>query len=242
GDFRLSPSMYFTYARQNGTFTNSGVWFANLATVTGLADREQARTLAVTEGTLQALGVQPVLGRWLSQADQTPGGAGKAMLNYGYWQRRFGGETSVVGRSITVDSQPREIVGVMPRGFRVVDADPDLIVPLPFNRSQLILPPFAFQGVARLKPGSTIAEASADIARLIPIWNSSWPAFPGVNPRIYESWKITPALRPLKHQVIGNIASALWLLLGRTGAARLAAGANVANLLLVRADGRQQGG
>ncbi len=239
GDLRLSPSMYFTYAEQNRTFKDMGVWFANLATVTGLAEPEQVRTLAMTDGALRALGVQPVLGRWLSQADQTPGGAGKVMLNYGYWQRRFGGETSVVGRSITVDSQPREIVGVMPRGFRVVDADPDLIVPLPFNRSQLILPPFAFQGVARLKPGSTIAEASADIARLIPIWNSSWPAFPGVNPRIYESWKITPALRPLKQQVIGNIASALWVLMGTIGIVLLIACANVANLLLVRADGRQ---
>jgi predicted permease len=239
GDLRLSPSMYFTYAEQNRTFKDMGVWFANLATVTGLAEPEQVRTLAVTDGTLQALGVQPVLGRWLSPADQTPGGAGKVMLNYGFWQRRFGGETSVVGRSITVDSQSREIVGVMPRGFRVVDADPDLIVPIPFNRSQLILPPFAFQGIARLKRGSTIAEASADIARLIPIWNNSWPAFPGVNPRIYESWKITPALRPLKQQVIGNIASALWVLMGTIGIVLLIACANVANLLLVRADGRQ---
>ena len=118
GDLRLSPSMYFTYAEQNRTFKDMGVWFANLATVTGLAEPEQVRTLGVrTDGTLQALGVQPVLGRWLSQADQTPGGAGKVMLNYGYWQRRFGGETSVVGRSITVDSQSREIVGVMPTGL-----------------------------------------------------------------------------------------------------------------------------
>jgi predicted permease len=239
GDLRLSPSMYFTYAEQNRTFKDMGVWFANLATVTGRAEPEQVRTIAVTDGTLQALEVQPVLGRWLSKADQAPGGAGKVMLSYGYWQRRFGGETSVVGRSVTVDSQPREIVGVMPRGFRVVDTDPDLIVPLPFNRSQLILPPFAFQGVARLKPGLTIAEASADIARLIPVWNGSWPAFPGVNPRIYESWQITPALRPLKQQVIGNIASALWVLMGTIGIVLLIACANVANLLLVRADGRQ---
>ena len=156
GDLRLSPSMYFTYAEQNRTFKDMGVWFANLATVTGLAEPEQVRTLATTDGALRALGVQPVLGRWLSRADQTPGGAGKVMLNYGYWHRRFGGETSVVGRSITVDSQPREIVGVMPRGFRVVDADPDLIVPLPFNRSQLILPRSPFKA----SPGSSRARQS----------------------------------------------------------------------------------
>ncbi len=243
GDLRLSPSMFFTYAEQNRTFKDMGLWFANLATVTGMAEPEQVRTLAVTDGTLQALGVQPVLGRWLSQADQTPNGARTVMLNYGYWQRRFGGERSVLGRSITVDSQPREIVGVMPRGFRIVNAlntEPDLILPLAFNRSQLILPPFAFQGVARLKPGATIVEASADVERMVPIWMSSWPAFPGVNPRIYENWKITPALRPLKQQVIGNVASALWVLMGTIAIVLLIACANVANLLLVRADGRQQ--
>jgi MacB-like periplasmic core domain len=159
GDLRLSPSMFFTYAEQNRTFKDMGLWFANLATVTGVAEPEQVRALAVTDGTLQTLGVQPVLGRWLSRADQTPNGARTVMLNYGYWQRRFGGERSVLGRSITVDSQPREIVGVMPKGFRVVNSlntEPDLILPLAFNRSQLILPPFAFQGVARLKPGATI--------------------------------------------------------------------------------------
>jgi putative ABC transport system permease protein len=243
GDLRLSPSMFFTYAEQNRTFKDMGLWFANLATVTGVAEPEQVRALAVTDGTLQTLGVQPVLGRWLSQADQAPNGARTVMLNYGYWQRRFGGERSVLGRSITVDSQPREIVGVMPKGFQVVNSlntENDLILPLAFNRSQLILPPFAFQGVARLKPGATIVEASADVARMVPIWMSSWPAFPGVNPRIYESWKITPALRPLKQQVIGNVASALWVLMGTIAIVLLIACANVANLLLVRADGRQQ--
>ena len=75
------------------------------------------------------------------------------MLSYGYWQRRFGGDRSVIGRNITVDSRPREIVGVMPQGFRLVNADFDLIVPLAFDRSKLILAGFGFQGIARLKPG-----------------------------------------------------------------------------------------
>ncbi|PWT85875.1 MAG: multidrug ABC transporter substrate-binding protein, partial [Blastocatellia bacterium] len=240
GDLRLSPSMYFTYAEHNRTFQDMGLWFANVATVTGLAEPEQVTALAVTDGTLQALGAQPVLGRWLSQADQTPGGPQVAMLGYGYWQRRFGGDRSIVGRSITVNSRPAEIVGVMPQMFRVVSTDPELILPLAFDRSRLILPPFAFQGVARLRPGATIAHASADVARMIPIWNSSWPAFPGVNPRLYEGWKIAPALRPLKQEVIGNVASALWVLMGTIGIVMLIACANVANLLLVRADGRQQ--
>jgi putative ABC transport system permease protein len=240
GDLRLSPSMYFTYAEHNRTFQEMGLWFANLATVTGLAEPEQVTALAVTYGTLQALGVQPILGRWLSEADQTPGAPQMAMVGYGYWQRRFGGDRSIIGRSITVNARPAEIVGVMPQGFRVVDTDPELILPLAFDRSRLILPPFAFQGVARLRPGATLAQAGADVARMIPIWNGSWPAFPGVNPRLYEGWKIAPALRPLKQEVIGNVASALWVLMGTIGIVMVIACANVANLLLVRAGGRQQ--
>jgi predicted permease len=240
GDLRLSPSMYFTYADENRTFQEIGLWFAASTTVTGLAEPEQVRSLLVTDGTLQALGVQPMLGRWLSQADQTPGAPQAVMLGYGYWQRRFGGDRSVIGRGITVDSRPREIVGVMPEGFQIVNADPELIVPLAYDRSRLVLPGFGFQGVARLKPGVTIAQASADVARMVPIWMSSWPAAGGGNPRTYERWRIAPALRSLKQDVLGNVGNALWLLMGTIGIVMLIACANVANLLLVRAEARQQ--
>ena len=121
----LSPSMYFTYAEQNRTFQSMGVWDTGTANVTGLAEPEQVRTV----GVLQALGVPPEAGRWLSQGDQIPRGPERVMLSYGYWQRRFGGDRSVIGRNLMVDSRPREIVGVMPRGFRFVDKDFDVIVP-----------------------------------------------------------------------------------------------------------------
>jgi predicted permease len=239
GGLRLSPSMCVTYAETNRTFQEIGCWFAGSAAVTGVAEPEQVRALLVSGGTLQALGVQPVLGRWLSEADQIPGSPQTVMLGYGYWQRRFGGDPSVIGRRIVVDSRPREIAGVMPRGFQVVNTDPELIVPLALNRSQLILPGFGFQAVARLKAGATIEAAAADVARMVPIWMNSWPAAPGVNPRVYESWKITPALRPLKEDVLGNAANVLWVVMGTIGIVMLIACANVANLLLVRAEARQ---
>jgi hypothetical protein len=121
------------------------------------------------------------------------------MIGYGYWQRRFGGDPSILGgRAITMDSRPREVVGVMPPAVRIVTSEPDVIVPVGLDRSRAILPGFGFPAVGRLKQGLTLADASADIARLVPIWNRSWPAFPGVSPRIYESWRIAPALLPLK--------------------------------------------
>ena len=150
----LSPSMYFTYAEHNQTFQSLGVWITGTANVTDMPEPEQVRTVGVSDGVLQALGVPPAVGRWFSQMDQVPNGPGRVMLSYGYWQRRFGGDRAVIGRNITVDSQPREIVGVMPQGFRFVDSDFDLTAPLAFNRGKLILAGFGFNGIARLKPGA----------------------------------------------------------------------------------------
>ena len=163
------------------------------------------------------------------------------MLSYGYWQRRFGGDRSVVGRTIIVDSRPKEIVGVMPQGFRIVNAEADLIFPLAFDRERLTSRRgFNYQGVARLKPGVTIAQANADMARMVPIWMNSWSDGPGTNPRVYETWKIAPALRPLKQEVVGGVTDVLWVVMATIGLVMLIACANVANLLLVRAEVRQR--
>jgi predicted permease len=243
-DFRngllLSPSMYFTYAEQNRTFQALGVWIPGAANVTGLAEPEQVRTVDVSDGVLQALAVPPAVGRWLSEADQDPHGPERVMLSYGYWQRRFGGERAAVGRNVMVDSRSREIVGVMPQGFRFLDADFDLIVPLAFDRGKLILAGFGYHGIARLKPGVAIAEANADMGRMLPIWVDSWSNGPGTNPHIYETWKITPMIRPLKQEVLGNVGEVLWVVMGTIGLVMMIACANVANLLLVRIESRQQ--
>ena len=236
----LSPSMYFTYAEHNRTFQSLGVWVTGTANITGLAEPEQVRTVLVSDGVLQTLSVPPVVGRWLLAADQVPRGPQRVILSYEYWQRRFGGRRTVVGRNITIDSQPREIVGVMPRGFQVVDADFDVIVPLAFERSNLILAGFGFHGIARLKPGITIAEANADITRMLPIWMDSWSNGPGTNPHIYETWRITPLIRPLKQEVIGNVSELLWVVMGTIGVVMLIACANVTNLLLVKVEARQR--
>jgi len=243
GDLRLSPSMYFTYAEQNQTFQAFGVWSPTTASITGLAEPEQVRAVVVSDGVLQALAIPPALGRWLSKDDQAPGGTAHVMLGYGFWQRRFGGDTSVIGRSLTVQSRLTEVVGVMPQGFRIADADPELIVPARFERSQVILAGFGQTGIARMKPGVTVTQANADIARLLPIWERSWPQLPGGpagESRFYsETWRIAPAVRPLKQDVIGNIGGVLWVVMGTIGIVMLIACANVANLLMVRADARQ---
>jgi predicted permease len=237
---RLSASMYFTFSEQNRTFQSLGVWTSGTANVTGLARPEDVYTELISDGVLETLDVPPVAGRWLTQTDQDPRGAKAVMLSYGYWQRRFGGDRGVIGRSIQVDAQPREIVGVMPQRFRLVDKNFDLLVPLAFDREHLKLAGFGFEGVARLKPGMTLAQADADVSRLLAVWMDTWTNGPGTNPHFYETWKITPNFRPLKHQVIGSVGNVLWVVMATVGLVMLIACTNVANLLLVRADARQQ--
>ena len=109
---RLSPSMYVTYAEHNRTFVSMGVWTPETGNVSGLAAPEEVRILGISDGVLQTLSVPPVLGRWLSAGDQIPTAPRpeNLMLSYGYWQRRFGGSRSVVGRTIRLDSFDRQIV------------------------------------------------------------------------------------------------------------------------------------
>src|SRR5690606_32259755 len=190
---------------------------------------------------LRALGVAPLLGRLFSAADFEPGAAPTAMLTYGYWQGRFGGERSVIGRKVTSDGVPVEIIGVMPKGFRVADTNADLLTPMQFDRSRVMLPPFDYGGIVRLEPGVTIAEANADVARMLPIWLRSWPSPAGVDPRFFSDvWQIGPALIPLKQDVVGDIGSVLWVVMGTIAIVLLIACANLTNLLLVRGQARER--
>ena len=240
GNINCSPTMYFTYREENQTFQDFGLWSNFGATVTGVGDPEELRALMVTYGTLQAVGVQPAVGRWFSLADDTPGSPDTVMLTYGYWQRRFGGDKSVIGRNLNVDSKPHTVIGVMPQDFRFLNNDPELILPQRFDRSKVFLGNFSFQGIARLKPGVTLQQANADIGRMLGIWLKEWPAPPGFDHALFENARFAADLRPLKQDVVGDIGTVLWVLMGTIGLVLLIACANVANLLLVRAEGRQQ--
>lgn len=235
----LSPSMYFAFKENNRTFKSLGIWTTGKANVTGLARPEQVDTILLSDGVLQSLGVPPLIGRALTAADQVPNGPQNVVLSYGYWQRRFGGDRSVIGHTINIDSQAHTIVGVMPRGYRIVGHGFDILLPCSFQRNDLPLSGFTYQGLGRLKSGATIPEADADIERAIPIWMNSFSNGPGTDSRLYARWKITPDFHSLKQEVVGNAGSVLWVVMGTIGLVLLIACINVANLLLVRAEARQ---
>jgi predicted permease len=238
----LSPSMFLTFSEHNRTFQSLGLWSAGTADLTGIGQPEEVHVVTVSSGLLEALAVPPVAGRWLNADDQKPQGSKSVLIGYGFWQRQFGGQRSVIGQTIRLDTQYWQIVGIMPRGFKVVDSEFDVLRPAPlaFDPRHQIMEGFAWNGVGRLKSGVTIGQADADISSLIPVWMDSWSDGPGSNSHFFEIWRIAGALKPLKQQVIGSIGNVLWLVMGTIGIVMLIVCTNVANLLLVRADSRQQ--
>jgi putative ABC transport system permease protein len=225
--------MFASYAENGLSFQEFGLISTGEATVTGFGSPEHTNTLQVTRGILTALGVQPALGRWFSRDDDQPGTPETVILSNGYWQRRFGGDPEVIGRVMTIDARPREVIGVMPASFSIRGNLADLILPFRFDGEQ---PParYCCFGIARLKPGATLAQANADVARMIEAWKrvENRPAL--------EDLQLGPAVRPLKDDVVGDVGRVLWILLGSISILLLIACANVANLLLVRAEGRGQ--
>ena len=199
GGLQMSTSMLVAYRENNRSFDNVGLWGLGVANVTGRAEPEQVDRVLVTGQALAAFGVPPLLGRWIDERDEAPSGPAVAMLSYGYWQARFGGDPNVVGQQLEIDSVLTEIVGVMPRGFRFGDAEADLIGASRFDRSTLIPPPFWANGVARLRAGVTLEQAGADIERMLPIWIDMFPFPGGQSARgVYlDTWRVAPALKPL---------------------------------------------
>jgi predicted permease len=235
-----APYLYFTYREENSTFDGVGLWRIRPVNITGLERPEQVNALYVTSEILPILRIQPILGRQFSLQDDSPDAPPTVLLTHGYWQRRFGGDAAVVGRKLVVDGQPHDVIGVMPRGFRFLDNEINVIAPLQLDRRQVTLGRYVFPSLARLKTGVTLADASADITRMVPLAIARFPPPPGYTQARFAARPVTPRLAPLKDTVVGNVGGVLWVVMGALALLFLIACANVVNLLLVRTEARQR--
>jgi predicted permease len=253
-----APALYFTYRDHSEVFEESGMWDDTRVSITGVStamgaatgstavsntehgEPEQVQAIQVTDGIMPLLGVRPLLGRVFGAEDDAPGAAQTVVLSHGYWQQRLGGVSSAIGQLLTVDGEPHEVIGVMRKDLQFLDYDPALYLPMRLDRGEVKFGNFSYQGIARLRPGMTIEQANAELTRLLPMAIENFPMPPGFTAAMVEEVGFAPRVQPLEDEVVGDVGNVLWLLLGTVGLVLLVACANVANLLLVRAEGRQQ--
>ena len=235
-----SPAIYFTYLDNNTTFESVAIWFSNTATVTGDGDPEEIQAVRASVEFLPTLRVEPLLGRRFTAADDTLGSPPTVMLSYGYWQRRFGGARDVVGRTLTLDGAPVEIVGVLPPTFRFLEEQAEVLTPAQPDRTRSFAGPIGERLIARLDDGATLDDANADVARMIPLVSQTFPRLPGLPPEAVDASGTVPSVRLLKDRIVGDLDEVLFVLMGTIGMLLLIACANIANLLLVRTEARRQ--
>lgn len=239
-DLNASLADYVTYREESKVFADVAIWTGGSATVTEFAEPERVDGISATFRFLPLLGVQPILGRGFTEKDDASSSPQVVMLGYGYWQRRFGGDPKVIGRRIMADGKAREIIGVLPEKFWFMDRRHDLMLPLQFDRASVGLAGYQFQAVARLHPGVTLQQANADVARMIAIELRRFPPPKGMSIQMIEDARLAPNVRMLVDDLIGDTGRSLWVVMATIGLLLLIACANVANLLLVRTEGRAQ--
>jgi predicted permease len=240
-DAGVSSALYYLLREESKSLDDVALWRSDRLLVNGLGEPDQVEALDITPSFLRALEVNPIAGRAFTEEDGDPARPLTAMITYPYLWSRFGGVPSdAIGKSILLDSEAYEIIGVLPPSFRFLNAKPMLVVTFRFERSKARVDQWFYQGLARLKPGISWEQANAEAAQLLPRLIDEFPTSPDFNREKFEQARFVPSFRPLKREAVGDVGLVLWLLMGTVGVVLLIACANVANLLLVRAEGRQQ--
>ncbi len=233
----LSELEILDYRRLSRTMTAVAGWTSAQQNLTGDGEPVRVGVGLVTANTFEVLGAAPLLGRVMSAAEDRPNAAPVAVLGYGLWQTRYGGDPAIVGRRVLLNEVPVEVVGVMPHGFRLPTdfteeaAEPtELWRPLQIDEAEAERGSHGYFGAAVLAPGQTAATASAELQALTAEMTRQ-----GLYP---AAMRFSAFATGLDDEIRGGIRPALWLLMGAVACLLLIACANVANLLLVRGDAR----
>lgn len=240
-DLGLSIGLYQEYA-QLPSVESIAMYYVGERTIrTGTStDAANAEFLHTTPSLGTVLGVRPAIGRWFVEAEGQPGGQKSVVLTHGFWQRRFGGAPTVIGRTLHVDGVAHEIVGVLPAGFAFPDKRVEFLAPLALPLRATRAAGFNYRGIARLAPGvgvdATTAEQNAVIADL----PRRFQGDPEIESGLLRSSRLAAIPQPFVDRVVGDIRGTLWVLLAATAVVLLMAAANLTNLFFVRAEGRSR--
>ena len=231
--FGASPPNFVDWREQNSTLAGMAAYTSESATLTApQSEPERLRAFAVSPALFPVLGVPPHLGRAFGLDDENPGREWAVILSWDFWQRRFGGDRTIVGRVLSLDGRNRTVAGVMPRGFRFPSRNADVWMPLVLDAKTLENRGAHWLGViARKKPGVPLARAQADLSAIAARLEAAYPAK-------NAGWGVV--LVPLQEAIAGKARTPLLLLLGAVAFVLLIACVNVANLLLARASGRRR--
>jgi predicted permease len=227
----VSYPNFLDWQRENQSFSAMAVSRSSSFALVGAGEAERARGRRCTANLFSVLGVKPVLGRDFAPGEDERGAAPVVIISAELWQRRFGASPDTPGKSLTVDDRDYTVVGVLPANFPLYRGT-DVYVPMgQWNNAGLQnrSAGMGLQGIGRLKPGATLAQAQTDLD--------------GVMRRLAEAYPeanrgIGAAVFPLKDRLVGDVGPSLWILLGAVGFVLLIACVNVSNLLLARATGR----
>ena len=236
---------YFTYKRFARSIVNMGLsqpGAVNFAAPGGDGEPERVSAAFITASLIPTLQVTPVKGRNFSDTEDVPNGPRVVILSEQLWRTQFGADSGIIGRIIDVNGLSREVVGVMPAHFRYPSADTRLWFPLQLDPNAAFSGGFNYDGVARLAPGVSLESARREFAAVLPRMAELFPNMaPGVSTQmLLDQARPVPVLNLLRHDQTSSIARTLWMVAAAAGLVLLVACANVANLILVRADSRHR--
>ena len=225
-----SPPDFLDYRAQNSTFEEFAAMMFISYNLTGESEPERVTALNVTTNFFKAIGITPVHGRDFTAEEEKPGQR-VAIISEGLWRRRLGGELPVIGKTLTLDGATYTVVGVAPNSTQLI-AESDIWTPMSFDDDGMKVRRFHFlRAFGRLKPGISLQQAKTDLDTIAIGLEKQYPD-------TNTTWRLR--LVPLRDEMLGDVRTPLYVLLGAVGFVLLIACANVANLLLARAAGRQK--
>ena len=238
-----SDATFLYYAQANRVFSDVGAYRVtgvNVGRVVGSSADDRAERVnagLVSASMFRTLRATPLIGRTFRDDENLPASPKTVILGQDFWERKFGGNRALIGKQLEIDGVAREVVGVMPADFDLPAENTDLWLPITIDPTNTASAAFDYRGIGRLKPGVSVDAAASDLQRLLPHVPE---AFPGrLTVQSISAIKMQADVRPLRDVVIGDVGRVLWVVLGAVACVLLIACANVMNLFLVRAEGRQ---